>query len=161
MSKLTAAYIAGFIDGEGHITLRVYHRENQRTLYAPQLRLASTDKWIIEWFKDSFGGGIHHRVYDNPNYNDAYDWSLNGTKLKPFLLKIQPYLKLKKKQCKLVLRKIKIQENFRKNIPHQKISEITKQRKVKQKVNSGYRDEVRKEIENLYWELRKLNHRGK
>ena len=104
MSKLTAAYLAGLIDGEGSIGF--YNTGNHRIKeksYGPypsiRLRIGMTDKNIIEWLKESFGGYFDTRKYpNNSKYNDAYCWSIAGEKCEKVLRHIYPYLKIKKRQ---------------------------------------------------------------
>jgi len=150
MSKLTASYLAGLIDGEGCLDFRIRKdRPKYGVYYSSRLRVTLTDKNLIEWLKDSFGGSLGTRIFENPNWNTAYTWSLSGIKLKPFLIKIQPYLKLKRTQSIILLKKFKIQEQL----------------KIRIKNNDGhlpgYKKRQIEEIEKLYLELRKLNKRGK
>jgi hypothetical protein len=163
MSKLTAAYLAGFVDGEGYISLkRDFHNyRGEKVIYfTAVLKVANTNKEIIEWCKASFGGWIYKRIWKNgENHKDAYCWQLTGSNLEPFLKKILPYLKIKKEQAKLVLEKIKNQKLN--ELPYKNISRINDRRLDKMDRNSEYRTEIRKENENLYWKLRGLNKRGK
>ena len=161
MSKMTASYLAGFIDGEGYLGLHPAIRcKNGRTSYTAELKVTSTDMFIIEWMQKSYGGCYYETKPQKPNHKIAAEWSLHGKNLKPFLRKIQPYLRLKKKQCELLLKKIKIQESVMRNIPNPNISKIWEQKESKRKVNLAYRDEQRGEIKNIYLQLRKLNKRG-
>ena len=140
MSKFTAAYLAGLIDGEGCLDFGV-NKSNPRTYYQPRVRIALVDKWLIDWLKKSFGGCTETRYYKNPKYNTSYCWTLSGNNLKPLLGKVQPYLKLKKPQCSVLLKKIKIQE--------------------KNRGNKLMNNDVCGEIEFLHSELKRLNKRGK
>ena len=163
MSKLTASYLAGFIDGEGYIALKIDRsKSNGKLYYTPIIKIAQTDESIIRWIKESYGGWYYKREYKEDSHSkDSYYWTLTGTNLKPFLQKVYPYLKLKKKQCKLVLQKIKMQETLGDEIPYKNISKINQQRKDKMKVNASYREQHRRDIEKIYNKLRKLNKRGK
>ena len=162
-SKLQSAYVAGFIDGEGYISLKIGHRkESKYTFYTPIVKIASVEESIISWLKDSFGGWYSKRIAkEETNHRDLYYWTLTGRNLKPFLQAICPYLKIKKKQCELVLRKIKIQETMSDELPYREISQINTQRESKRLSNLAYRDEKRNEIKEIYEELRKLNKKGK
>ena len=163
MSKLTASYLAGFIDGEGYIALKVDRSKSNGNLhYVPIIKIAQTDEAIICWIKESFGGWYYKResVKDS-NHKDSYYWTLTGKNLKPFLQKVYPYLKLKRKQCELVLEKIRMQDTLGDELPYKNISRINEQRKQKLDINATYRDKRRNRIEMIYNELRKLNHRGK
>jgi len=163
MSKLNASYLAGFIDGEGYIALKVHkNKSNGNLYYTPILKIAQTDESIICWLKESFGGWYYKREYKEDSHSkDSYYWTLTGTNLKPFLQKVCPYLKLKKKQCELVLKKIKMQETLGDELPYKEISTINKQREQKMQVNKNYREQRRNDIQEIYDKLRELNKRGK
>lgn len=159
MSKLTAAYIAGFVDGEGHISLKPGTHKNNKVYYTPIVKIANTNREIIEWLKASYGGWIYTKYYKDKQHKDCYCWQLTGPALEGFLLKIQPYLKIKKEQCKLVFEKIKNQKKL--NLPHKNLSYQKDNRKLKADENRKYQEEVRIKNEALYIKLRQLNKRGK
>ena len=102
MSKLTAAYIAGFVDGEGYISICPYVRKdrNNQVYYKHAFKVVSTDKKIIEWLKASFGGYIYVRTPKKPNDSVSYTWSLDSYNTEQVLKSIYPFLKIKKRQLK-------------------------------------------------------------
>ena len=53
------AYAAGIVDGEGYIGIRKGKPTASRINFSYDLMvaIAMTDKEIIEWFHDNFGGG--------------------------------------------------------------------------------------------------------
>jgi hypothetical protein len=161
MSNLTAAYIAGFVDGEGYISLKKdIHSGNGNTYYVPVVAIANTNKEIIEWIKSEFGGWIYIRKFPSDrNCKDAYHWKLTGLGLQPFLSTIYPHLRIKKEQCSLVLRKIELQN--KNNLPYRDISHINKDRLTKQSINREYRVDMKDEYERIYLRLRELNKRGR
>lgn len=142
MRKLTASYLAGYIDGEGYLGIIPNYK---KASYTAKLKIASVDKEIIDWLKNSYGGNVWKREFDN-NCKDAYTWTLEGKKLLPFLEKVKPYLKLKKIQAELLIKKEKLK---------------------KYQVNKGarigvvYPQEIKDRIDYFYKEIRRLNHRGK
>jgi hypothetical protein len=116
MSKLTAAYMAGFVDGEGYISVYPYTREAERgnrIYYKPIFKIANTDKKIIEWCKASFGGWIYVRTPKSPQESISYTWSTDSKNMEYILRSIHPYLRIKKRQCELVLERIQISEKRR------------------------------------------------
>lgn len=138
MSKATAAYLAGFIDGEGYISLHPSTYKGEQ-YYQPVLKVTSTDQWIVEWMQASFGGSVHYREYDNPRFRDAATWQLNGKKLKPFLQAVAPYLRLKKEQAEILLEKYRLQERH---------------------PGTPYTQSEKTSIVKMYRTLRDLNKRG-
>jgi len=148
MSKLTASYLAGLIDGEGCLDFGTQKTES-KIYYRPRIRITMVDKKMIEWLQKSFGGGFETRIFKDSNCRTAYTWNLSGYKLKPFLLKICPYLKLKKPQCIVLLKKIKLQEIHKNKM------------KGNPRCLPSYMDKHVREIEELHQEIRQLNKRGK
>ena len=86
-------YLAGFIDGEGCI----------RVNNAPRLHITNTNKDIMDWIKDNFGGYLwaEEKSYIE-NAKTRYIWEISSRKLLVLLLEILPYLRVKKPQAKLV-----------------------------------------------------------
>lgn len=139
MKKLTAAYLAGLIDGEGYISLLPSVLKGRR-YFNPVLKIGMTSRDLIEWFHKSFGGQLEHREYENPNFNDAYTVTLTGKSLKPFLQNILPFLRLKRRQAEICLEKIKVQQAH---------------------PGSPYTESENAQNELWYKEIRLLNQRGK
>jgi len=87
--KLTRAYIAGLLDGDGNIDTY----DNQVVIVFTNM---STN--LIEFLKDSVGGGAYRC---KPT---TWRWQLSGIKIQElFLLSITPYLVSKKEKAKLAL----------------------------------------------------------
>jgi hypothetical protein len=102
MKRLPWKYLAGFIDGEGCIDVRV-----DRKLYvSPRLRItqAVVGREIIESCANSYGGQLREAKSSNPNWSDKIEWYLCGYRLVcPVLRNIVNHLILKKEQARLVL----------------------------------------------------------
>ena len=140
MSKITASYVAAYIDGEGYLGIMKSERHPTAVnpSYMPVLKVTSVDESIILWFKNSFGGHSEKRVFPNKNQKDAFTWQISGHKLEKILLKVRPYLKLKKPQANIVIQRIRM---YKPGLPYNQ-----------QEVDI---------MEELYIQIRKLNKRGK
>ncbi|HUS49797.1 MAG TPA: hypothetical protein VMZ91_06510 [Candidatus Paceibacterota bacterium] len=94
MNKNDLIYAAGFIDGEGCFTTMADK--------GFRLTITSTDKSILEWFKEKFKGNINGQFLPkNPKHSPAWKWILCKKKdLLTFTLAVLPYLKLKKSEAK-------------------------------------------------------------
>lgn len=136
MSKLTAAYLAGFVDGEGHISIYPYVRKdrNNQVYYKVNFKVCNTNKEIIESFKASYGGWIYTQNKDNFDHKTLYTWSLDSINAEKVLMIIYPFLRIKRRQCELVLERIRLKN---------KTDEISLKR-----------------IIDIYNELKLLNKRG-
>jgi hypothetical protein len=149
MSKLTASYIAGYLDGEGYfgITKNRYNhkRKTKGYFYRAIIKATSIDPEIINWLQESFGGWKNKRKFEG-NQKDAYTWEFCGTGLIPFIRKIVPYLKIKKEQAQTILKAQKLKE---------------KAENKGARIGIIFPDGIKQELDTLYWKIRKLNHRGK
>ncbi len=89
-------YAAGFIDGEGCVTT---------TSRSFRLTISSTEKKILTWFKNTFGGNLNNQYLPaNINHNMAWKWVLCRKKeLNIFLRAVAPHLKLKNDQARAVM----------------------------------------------------------
>lgn len=156
ISKTTAAYIAGFIDGEGYLgIISDARRKNYRRTdsYNCTLKIANTNEDIIRWFHQSYGGTLNKRHLGG-NAKDAFCWTLAGPKLIPFLQKVKPYLRIKKEQAEIICR-------FRKTYAKDSYNYVRRQ------TNNGgtfvsktTRPSIIAKREELYQQIKGLNKRG-
>lgn len=156
MSKLTAAYLAGFIDGEGYLGLIRYKKKNGRRedFYEAALKVASTDRKIIEWLKNSFGGSISEREMGG-NSKKAFCWEVRGKMVVPIIDKIFPYLKIKKPQAELLKR-------YRKTIEKPSYSFVSRVANNGGRfISKTLKPEIVEYRLSLYSQIKTLNQRGK
>ena len=94
-------YTAGLIDADGCITTC--------PPYNFRITLSNTNKDILTWLKSIFGGNINNQFLPkNPNHNPAWKWVISYKKgVLKFLEMSYPYLKIKKKQAKVVINHLK------------------------------------------------------
>ncbi len=51
------AYAAGILDGEGCISIRHDKRDDRpEHTYTPRITIVNTNKQVINWYKENFGG---------------------------------------------------------------------------------------------------------
>ena len=95
-------YVAGLFDGEGSCSVRSEVR-NGRITYYVRVSLGSTDKNIIYKMHKKYGGSIRIVKYDNPNWNDRYDWITGAKNGYLVINKIVKYLIIKRVLVELVI----------------------------------------------------------
>lgn len=109
MKRLSWKYVAGLIDGEGCIDLQlIYHKDYPGQPYIrPRLRvtMAESAKPVLDIFNTNFGGGLNKRPrkFDNPNWQDAWEWGLTGKSIRPVLQNLVNHLIIKKEQARLLI----------------------------------------------------------
>ncbi|MBK9272788.1 MAG: hypothetical protein IPM48_14480 [Saprospiraceae bacterium] len=144
MSKLTASYVAGIIDGEGYIGLLRISKGNKAKWqslrefkYMPCVKVVMTNKEIIDWLYKSFGGTFETRTKNtSPNCRVSYGWQLRKLQAIEFLKIIYPYLMVKRKQAEVLFRYPQI------------------------KAGTIISDEVYEKRNKLFEEIKELNKRG-
>lgn len=152
MNKTYLAYIAGFVDGEGCVTLsRIYRKDmrNNNPKFVEsvwgnvQIGMAHIPKQaeLLKEFRDKFGGYYAEFTSKGVNQKDTLFWRLTSHKASEFLKIILPYLRVKHRQAEIVIR----------------MQELTKNNRGK-KTNPS--EEEMQERQNLINEIRILNKRG-
>jgi len=143
MSKTTAPYLAGFVDGEGYLGILKIKKGEKKDwssanahYFKPVIKIANTDKAIIQWLYDSYGGSFEMRL-GKGNSKTSYCWSLKSVyQLEKFIRAIKPFLRIKQEQATILLEFIKT-------------------------VNKGLplKHHTNEKREELYTKIRELNHR--
>lgn len=97
------AYLAGFIDGEGHIGIKKYKRGNNSPTYSERVSVGGICKLAIYSFNDYYPGYIYHHKPNDKSPNGFYSWEVTDNKAREFLLLVLPYLRIKKLEAQIVL----------------------------------------------------------
>lgn len=138
MDKNIRAYVAGFIDGEGALTIKRGKDINmiQGWRFYVNIRVTSTNKESILYLKELFGGTVNeHKSKNNVgNWKPAWYWTLGSKKAIQCVKKIYPYLRIKKPQAEILF-------DFDKTIQHTSTKKITnelwgKRRLLKERINA-------------------------
>lgn len=140
--KEKTLWTAGFIDGEGSITIKRYHR-NGRIVYQPYISCCQAnpnggDK-AIQFLKDTFGGSIS-RYNQKGQRNATSLWAITSQTALTFAKRLYPYLTIKKERAGII---IDYYKNINKGKGYNKLSEQEMEKREK------------------YWlKMRSLNERG-
>jgi len=92
-------YIAGIVDGEGHLQI-VRHTSGS---YTPRLTVGSTTKRLLDELAYDLGGNIYAMKSRNPRAKNAWLWQLSGAPVMELLKRIESLLVVKKTQAQLIL----------------------------------------------------------
>lgn len=87
------AYIAGIIDGEGHIEPKFQ-----------RIQVSNTDKNMLNWLKKKLGGTICKKKGNGKKHKPAWIWTLTTNSTRGLLLAIMPYLIVKKKDAQNLIK---------------------------------------------------------
>ena len=108
ISNEDLAYIAGFIDGEGCVTLakQVQNiRGVEYVVYYPLLNIANNYKPALDWVKETVGYGSVCKKSRDARTNRVQGWyySAQYAKATAVLKLVRPYLKIKGKQADIAI----------------------------------------------------------
>ena len=138
------AYVAGFIDGEGCITL-VPHKPGgkRRDGYTLRVLITNTNKPVLVWIQSLFGGYLGQRVRRSRNHKISWELCVGSGYAEYMIQQIYPWLKMKKAQAEIGLK-------FRET--------VNKRRTAYDR--DGVPREVRVKRDRMYREIHRLNRKG-
>jgi len=97
------AYTAGIIDGEGYIGIsRGGFHSSGTPKYRMRVIVGTTSEELVRLLQYNFGGSVAKRKTTG-NRKQQWAWEIAALKAAKFLMKIYPYLLLKRKQAELCL----------------------------------------------------------
>lgn len=103
-----AAYMAGIMDGEGTFFIGNYsgNRKNGDKHFQTVIAVATTDKSLMDWLVNVFGGSF--RAYTpkqmaKNSRRQVYRWQATSNRLLHICQIILPYLVIKKRQAEIMI----------------------------------------------------------
>ena len=104
LTKTDTAYIAGFIDGDGTITLSRRHKNDNRQLV---VSISNTESNPLKYILECVGAGkITRKRASQENHTPSLTYSISNRQALDLLSQITPYFKTYKKlRAQLVLDK--------------------------------------------------------
>jgi hypothetical protein len=85
------SYLAGLVDGEGHVSLSSAGRGKKRFV----IEIKMTSEKVIDWLVSNFNGAKQFRPSTNPNWKDQWRWRLQGNDAIALYNQIKPMLLVK------------------------------------------------------------------
>lgn len=100
--------MAGFVDGEGMLTIvKQRRKERPSPAFRADISITNTQRAILLPFQEEYGGKIWSYTRTRNDWacrwSEAYVWLCPHSCVKRFLNDILPYLRLKKKNARIIL----------------------------------------------------------
>ena len=98
------AYLAGIIDGEGHIGIR-YSKPTSvhfNPSYGEVIYVANTDQRLIDFLQTKCGGYVRKEIRETKRQRTVYRWFLQGPDTHQFLTAVYPFLVCKRDQAEVI-----------------------------------------------------------
>ena len=92
-------YIAGFIDGEGHVSIARIPRRNRSHEYCVRLSITNTNRQILEEIRKSWGGHLATVSVRKPGWKRSYVLVWTNAAAGRLLAEVAPYLRVKSRQA--------------------------------------------------------------
>jgi hypothetical protein len=118
LSTEDLAYIAGFFDGEGSVTIHENFRPSPRGKspnHTLQVSIGNTDPQVLNWIHGIFGGSLTFRKSTKLNHRDMTQWVARSNGAAIFLKIIIPFLRMKNKQAEVGISFQSEKGRYRKN----------------------------------------------
>jgi hypothetical protein len=106
LSSEQSAYLAGVVDGEGHLAIqRVPPRHGRSTpLFSFRAKITNTNLQWLEGIQAWIGGRIQRMdSAKRKNRRPCYDLTLNGVEARAMLTRIMPFLRLKQEHGHILM----------------------------------------------------------
>lgn len=107
LCDIKLGWIAGILDGEGCLGIqKAKDNRVNKVHYAPNIRVSTTDKRMIEDLAYLTGlGKVHYVIRKIPGYTNLWKWSVYSTSdVFLLMLKLVPHLVTKKAQARVLLK---------------------------------------------------------
>ncbi len=101
--KENDCYLAGVVDGEGHIDFRLHKNGRGESHYYPRIIIVQKDRRLTDWLKNIFGGSSY---FVKNNTGGYFRWEIKGRAVEKIVKHIYPYLLVKREQAERVIRGI-------------------------------------------------------
>ena len=102
--NLINAYFAGLLDGDGCITIQKSPLKAGYTVYGGHVSIVNTYSPVVYSAAEMYGGRSYLRTKETENRFSSFQWQLRKKKpIELVLLKLLPYLILKRDQAKVLL----------------------------------------------------------
>lgn len=146
MNRMTPAYAAGLIDGEGCILIQRSKGETYHQLVT--VGMTEKARAVLDAMEATYGGATKLARAATEKWDAAYAWTVAGDAATALLLDVQPHLILKVEQARVALRVAEI----RSSLPPRWESSPQGQRR--------WTDEARSRCATLKKRMHELNAKG-
>lgn len=101
---LFLAWMAGFVDGEGTLTISVDRTVNAEPQYRTQLTVANTARAPLDEIAQRTGVGRVRTAWTNPRQTKpCFSWAVTGPSARRVAAAIRPYLRIKGAQADILI----------------------------------------------------------
>lgn len=113
LSDTQAAYLAGLIDGEGCFSIRISKklRTSRGFCYCPSLDIYNTHGALLAIQDEARLGYVFFRKQPVLGWKPGWAWRMTAMAIRCILPQVQPYLRIKAEQAKVMDRFLRVTRN--------------------------------------------------
>ena len=130
VSQLEFAYLAGLLDGEGHIAV---HHNLMKDAYYAVVHIANTDYRVVDWLSHRFDVRVYEKKASQKlNHRTGYLIHFRQYQMLEILEGVQPFIVIKEEQVCLTIKFLQIHRTNKRKVSlrlakYVEFSEIYKQ----------------------------------
>ncbi len=102
-AKLSARYLAGFIDAEGCLMIPKSTDANGRSHYGARISVGNTNRPVLEEIRSQFGGIMTNHPHEKTGWSYSYQLVWSQGMVESLLKAVMPYLLAKRRQAMIML----------------------------------------------------------
>lgn len=103
LSVVSLEYLAGFIDGEGHLEVSRRRRKGRSLEYNVRLSISNTNRPILEEIRATWGGSLWSGTSRNPRWKPAHDLIWTNAAAARLVATVAPHLRIRAEQVAALL----------------------------------------------------------
>ena len=104
MDMVTSEYLAGFMDGEGSLSLARRRRPGQSTEYSVRVVVYNSNREVLEEIKRTFGGTLSAVGTRDPKWRPAFALIWTNAAAVGLLTQVAPWLRIKSRHAAALIR---------------------------------------------------------
>lgn len=103
VTEIQLSYLAGIIDGEGHIGVHQTNRKGDPAAFSPTVDITSTSKELLEYIQLLVGGRLHNLAKETDKWKASFYLEWSGLDSVNLCKALYPYLFLKRPQASILI----------------------------------------------------------
>jgi hypothetical protein len=102
-SRISPAYVAGFIDAEGSLMItKTKVARYEAPEYRPRISIANTDKGVLEIIQHAYGGIMAYQPAPKAAWKNAHQLVWTEGMIESLLLEVRAHLRVKRRQARIL-----------------------------------------------------------
>ena len=103
ISEVDWARLAAYVDGEGTIEIYKENRKDGYIEFALRLHVTNSDRRLLEWIENRFGGYISPPRVSRPKQKAVYDWRVRSYSAYKLIIQFRKFLIIKGERADIAI----------------------------------------------------------